>query len=48
MLIKHGDAQPIMTVVKTSEDLEYEKELAKKAKQDLDIQIKTTKEPQCS
>lgn len=44
MLIKHGDAQPIMTVIKTAEDLEYEKEIAKKAKEDTDRQIKTSKE----
>lgn len=43
MFVKHGNDEEckIMTVVKTAEDLEREKELAKKAKADVDAQMKT-------
>jgi hypothetical protein len=44
MLIKHGDEQPIMKVIKTAEDLEQEKDLARKAKADIDSPTKTAKE----
>ena len=41
MLIKHGDDQPIMKVIKTAEDLDTEKELARKAKEDMAEHAKT-------
>jgi hypothetical protein len=44
MLIKHGDDQPILKVIKTAEDLDTEKELAKRSKADMDEQTKTAKE----
>jgi hypothetical protein len=47
MLTKYGDGQ-ITHVIKTSEDLEAEKQLAKEAKEELDKQMKTAKETKCS
>jgi hypothetical protein len=39
MLIKHGDGK-IVSVVKTDEDLEREKQLAKKAKEEVQVASK--------
>lgn len=47
MLTKYGDGT-ITHVIKTSEELEEEKQLAKKAKEEVDSQAKTIKEQVCS